>query len=361
MITVGDRPLYGQSPPHSLLWRAPLVHDGAPTPTGKPAYSEGFVYIGTNTLDAYDALTGKLRWSTPFRKTIPKGIVAGGGLVFVAEATVSAHDSMSGEVRWTFIPSGSAALAIPVLHDHRLFIGTEGHVIYCLDASTGAKRWEADIDPSARYRDVVTALAVKGDSLYISMTSFLDQNGAHAIGRVISVNTASGSLKWRYSTSGRYNREGVTSSVVPVGGSLVFADSLSNVVHSLDASTGQELWSFAGRRGFIGPVQEPTYYRGVLYVGSGDTNVYALDPNSGKELWHMTTKGSVTAIAHCGAQLAAFDQRITWLSFKDGTILSGPEPPSAEEIISSQPSTSEGALYIAGPEALYAISCLTTE
>jgi len=58
----------------------------------------------------------------------------------------------------------------------------------------------------------------------------------------------------------------------------------------LDAQTGAELWRFAGDDRVY---SSPAIANSVVYVGSGDFNLYALDAVSGTELWRFYTGDTV--------------------------------------------------------------------
>jgi outer membrane protein assembly factor BamB len=91
-------------------------------------------------------------------------------------------------------------------------------------------------------------------------------------------------LLWSYTTGNI-----VASSPAVVGG-VVYIGSGDGNVYALNAATGSKLWNFSTR----GPVySSPAVVSGVVYVGSFDDNVYALKAATGSKIWSYTTGGPV--------------------------------------------------------------------
>ena len=68
---------------------------------------------------------------------------------------------------------------------------------------------------------------------------------------------------------------------------MIYFGSINQNVYALDASTGDELWSYTTG----GPVESsPAVVNGVVYVGSQDHNLYALNARTGAKLWSYATK-----------------------------------------------------------------------
>ncbi len=77
--------------------------------------------------------------------------------------------------------------------------------------------------------------------------------------------------------------------VVVAGDSLYFASSADDKVYCLDASTGDERWSFFTE----GPVRlAPSVFAGKIYAGSDDGFVYCLEASDGKLAWKYKAAGN---------------------------------------------------------------------
>ena len=93
-------------------------------------------------------------------------------------------------------------------------------------------------------------------------------------------------LIWKY-TTGKY----IASSPAVVGG-IVFIGSGDGNVYALNATNGASIWNNS-----IGVVEmsSPAVVNGVVYIGSLDKNLYALNATNGDKLWNYTTSAEVRA------------------------------------------------------------------
>jgi outer membrane protein assembly factor BamB len=73
-----------------------------------------------------------------------------------------------------------------------------------------------------------------------------------------------------------------------VANGVVYIGSGDDNLYALSATTGDELWSFAS-----GFTSSAAVANGVVYVGSGNDNIYALNATTGTELWSFSTGGEV--------------------------------------------------------------------
>lgn len=115
-----------------------------------------------------------------------------------------------------------------------------------------------------------------------------------------ALDLASGNLKWKFQTGSRIQGSAAVSN------GFVFFESYDSSFYCLDAATGTPKWKFKteGERRFAAkhlhgaePAAEtmpdpfdfflssPVIANGVVYFGSGDTNIYALDLASGSLKW----------------------------------------------------------------------------
>jgi parallel beta-helix repeat protein len=85
---------------------------------------------------------------------------------------------------------------------------------------------------------------------------------------------------WKYQTG-----DFVDSSPAVVDG-VVYIGSGDNNVYALNASTGSKIWSY--QTGFF-VVSSPAVAAGVVYVGSCDGNFYALNSSTGNRIWSFQT------------------------------------------------------------------------
>ena len=148
--------------------------------------------------------------------------------------------------------------------------------------------------------EVISSPALAGGVVYVGSND----------GRLYAIDEASGVLKWKFATAAR-----ITSSPAVVDG-VVYFGSYDGNFYAVDAATGKVRWKFknAGERRYAGKnihgtlpagetmpdpfdlyLSSPAVWKGVVYFGSGDGNVYALDAVSGAERWKFHTGDVVHA------------------------------------------------------------------
>jgi len=169
--------------------------------------------------------------------------------------------------------------ACPVITNTRVFIGCDDTKLYCLDKQTGEDLWQ--VNTFGRI-DSTPCVDMPGNCYFGSRDRFL-----YAVDQ-------SGQVLWS-----RFLTQGVASSPLlnEREGRLYVAD-LSNTIYAFTLS-GEELWRYKPRQGGIGGVRLRIYSsptiddEGVLYVGSGDKNLYAVNRHTGQLFWREPTGGVV--------------------------------------------------------------------
>lgn len=155
---------------------------------------------------------------------------------------------------------------------------------------------------------------------------------------IYAVNASDGTLKWKFATNGP-----VTSSPA-VSGGLVIASSVDGRIYAIEEATGKQKWAFvtAGERRFTAPgihggmprtqlmadpfdvfLSSPVIADGVVYIGSGDHNVYALDVETGTLKWKFKTGDVVhasPAVANGTVFIGSWDSNFYALDAKTGTM-----------------------------------------
>jgi outer membrane protein assembly factor BamB len=216
---------------------------------------------------AFDAATGKIRWSRTIGPTESSPLVADGS-VYAGDwrGNVYAFDAATGRTRWTFATGGKVKGAVAV-DSGRVYVGSyDGHV-YALDAATGRELWRA----SGQQRlgaagTFYSTPAIAYDRVYIGSTD----------GKVYSYGARTGSLRWSHSTGGYvYGSPAVWKLRVLVG-------SYSGRFYAFDAATGDTRWEFEAKGQISGSA---TVLGGLVYFSTLDRKTYALDARTGKLVW----------------------------------------------------------------------------
>ncbi|MFI1096393.1 PQQ-binding-like beta-propeller repeat protein [Streptomyces sp. NPDC020917] len=177
-------------------------------------------------------------------------------------------DAGPGEQRWAF-ETGDAVTASPVVAEGVVYVGSNDHLLYAVDALTGSQQWVF------RTRDSIDgSVAVAGDAVYVGSIDF----------NLYAVDTASGSQRWTFPT-----QSGVYSSPAVAGG-LVYFGSTDYNLYALDVATGTQRWAKATKvTGFSSPVVDG----GVVYVLSDNEDLYTFDAKTGDRGWMLPASGDV--------------------------------------------------------------------
>ena len=216
---------------------------------------------------AFDARTGKLRWSRTIGPSESSPLVEN-GLVYVGDwrGNVYGFDWRTGKERWSYQTGGKVKGGVAV-DGRRLYIGSyDGHV-YALDARTGKEFWRASgqerLGSAGTFYS--TPAAAYG-RVYIGSTD----------GKVYSFGARTGDLRWSHSTGGYvYGSPAVWNLRVLVG-------SYSGRFYAFDAATGDVRWQFQAN----GPISGSATVLGhLVYFSTLKQRTYALDARTGRLVW----------------------------------------------------------------------------
>lgn len=187
-------------------------------------------------------------------------------------------------VKWKFKTNGPV-LSSPAIADGVVFFGSEDGLLYAVDQQTGQQKWKFQTKGA-----VSSSPAVENGVVYFGSFD----------GRFYALDANSGSLKWQFQTGyerrfqakaihgNRPNEQTIpdawdffTSSPAVFKGRVYFGSGDGNV-YALDAQTGTLKWKFQ-----TGDVvhSSPALADDTVYVGSWDSYLYALDAATGQEKW----------------------------------------------------------------------------
>jgi outer membrane protein assembly factor BamB len=169
---------------------------------------------------------------------------------------------------------------------------------------------------------------VSGDAVYIGASN----------GRLYAIRTGDGSQIWSFAAKGAIN------STPAVADGAVYVLSRDGNLYAIDAQTGREQWSFTtgGERRFTAPgihgitpktevmpdpfdvfLSSPAVAGGVVYVGSGDHNVYAIDAATGRLRWKFLTGNVVhasPAVVNGTVFIGSWDRYLYALDARSGAL-----------------------------------------
>jgi len=220
---------------------------------------------------------------------------------------------------------------------------------------------------------VISSPAVVNGVAYVGSTD----------GNLYAIDMNSGGQKWKFET-----KNWVVSSPAVADG-VVYFGSYDSYFYALDATTGQQKWKFqtGGERRYaathlhhLEPAAEnmpdpwdfflssPSVWRGAVYFGSSDGNVYALDANSGALKWKFHTGDVVhssPAIADGILYVGSWDTYLYALDANRGAekwrFKTGDDPEFHNHVgIQSSPAVADGVVYFGSRDSYaYAVDAGT--
>jgi eukaryotic-like serine/threonine-protein kinase len=207
-------------------------------------------------------------------------------------------------LKWQFHTRGQV-LSTPAIAGDSLYFGSSDHCLYALGLATGEQKWKFKTEGR-----VTSSPAVSAGIVYFGSYD----------GNFYAVDALTGQLKWKFQTGGErrfaarhlHGAEPASemmpdpfdfylSSPAVWKGGVYFGSGDTNV-YALDAATGNLKWKFK-----TGDVvhASPGISGGALFVGSWDSYFYALDAGSGKELWRFKTGDDPVIHNQVGIQSSA--------------------------------------------------------
>ena len=194
------------------------------------------------------------------------------GVVYMGsnDHRVYALDAATGSELWSFA-TGDVVVSVPTVADSVVYVGSNDNHLYALDADTGEKLWSYDTGAWVRYSPTVS-----GGMVYLS--ALIDGEP-----RIVALDASSGALVWTAQQPHASDPEfspTVASNLVYVPGAEY------GVFRALDAATGEMAWTAS-----VGSYVEstPTVLDGVVYL-TVVNEAYALDELTGEVIWIYGTE-----------------------------------------------------------------------
>jgi outer membrane protein assembly factor BamB len=273
-------------------------------------------------------------WSFQTGLFIRSSPAVANGLIYVGsdDHNLYALDASNGQIRWTF-QTGGMINSSPAVSGGLVYVGSADNILYALDASTGQIRWTFQTGGIIK-----SSPAVSGGLVYVGSA---DNN-------LYALDAANGQIHWTFQTGGAIN------SSPAVANGLVYIGSADNSFYALDASTGQRRWTFQ-TGGAIN--SSPAVANDLVYIGSTDKCLYALDASNGQMRWTFQTGGTLNsspAVANGLVYIGSADENLYALNAsngkKRGIFLIG-------SAITSSPMLANGLIYIgSSDDILYVLN-----
>lgn len=234
--------------------------------------ADGNLLIGANDGNFYsiEASTGKVNWSVPIRSEgLGRPAADQNNVYFMAgNHTVYALEKSSGRTIWTYKRVETSSLSIrgnsqPSMSDDSIFIGFNDGFLVGLNKSTGALRWELQLNNNKRFKDIDASPVYENGKLYVSG---FDK-------ALFCIDAQAGQVLWQFDQGGY-------SSVLLSGDQLFYASSRGEMF-SLDKNSGKPIWSFKVKEGIA---TQPILYKGNLVFGESQGSLRILESRTGLAL-----------------------------------------------------------------------------
>jgi eukaryotic-like serine/threonine-protein kinase len=243
----------------------------------------------------------RVKWKFKTKSGVMSSPAVVNGILYVGsnDHYLYALDAESGTEKWKF-KTGSRVTSSPAVVNGIVYFGSFDGNFYAIDAATGAQKWKFQTQGERRYAgkhlhgfQPAGELMPDPFDFFLSSPAVVDGTVffGSGDGNVYALNAAAGDLKWKFKTGD------VVHSSPAVAAGTVFIGSWDTYFYALDAATGNEKWHFKTGddpdiHNQIGIQSSPLVENGLVYFGCRDSNLYALDAQSGSKKWIYNNKGS---------------------------------------------------------------------
>jgi hypothetical protein len=169
------------------------------------------------------------------------------------------------KVIWTraFQPEKIYPQVQAIVHQGKVFVGTEMGNLYALDATTGAQAWKF-----AAGSPILASAAATGGKVFFAA---LD-------GSVYAINVSNGSQAWKTKIASRL---GFSTAPVLADGKILLGGR-NGVFYAFDPANGNKLWEYKVGAPIL---QTAAANNGRVFFGAMDLRVYALNTSNGSFAW----------------------------------------------------------------------------
>lgn len=313
-----------------VLWRFTVAKGGF---EATAVIADDRVYVGStdNNFYALRLSDGKKLWEFPTELGFTAPAAFRDGRVFVGDSDGIFYclDAATGKKLWSFTTDAEINSA-PNFHRDRVIFGSQDGLLYCLTCDTGALVWK--YESPDQIRSMPTRV---GDRALVAgcdgMLHMIDLERGEQVAEVDlggptgCTAAASGdrvfvgiegdlfhAVDWRAAlvlwTFTSPERGATFRSSAAIAGDAVVVGSRDRHVHSLNAASGEPIWSFRAKAAID---SSPLIVGSRVYVGSSDGRLYTLDLATGKELAQFEAGGDILAapVMAQGRLVIGTDQR----------------------------------------------------
>ncbi|MEO8908809.1 MAG: PQQ-binding-like beta-propeller repeat protein [Gemmatimonadaceae bacterium] len=340
------------------LWTTELTGNATQDEGGWPripVVAQGLVLVGGRLgLAAFDTSSGREVWRvTPW----PGGTAMWG---YIAESDgracteddpgIACVDIASGRVLWSRALPGAAANCETTIDAFAWYVGTDSHMVYAVDPSTGREIWATDVNPGTHFSSRVFGIATSGDTLYVNTVRQTQTTALPVVGDLIALDRQTGRILFTYTTS--TPNGGFQGAATIVGRLAVMNDAWGHGLVGIDRFSGGEVWRTPVLpSGYINSDTRPSVQGDTAFAASSDTQVYSVNVKTGKIQWSTigVPHGSLGSISVCKSLLLAVE-------FGAGNIIAVDRGTHASWIVASVPRDVYSRIGVAGDVAYFELS-----
>ncbi len=300
----------------------------------RPAYADGKLYVASTDgkLAALDAATGKTIWQDsismghdwwPFGrgKVGPDGLFAGGPsvdgdllVVGTLKGHVYAYDAATGKQRWSAEVTDEV-ISPPAIDAGVVYVRCNDGYIYAFDANTGQRKWVND-------QANIPLLSLRGNGPLLATHGVVFYGSDD--GNVVSLRSDTGAVQWQLPITKGLGRTDIqklndADDSLQLDGTTLYATAYHGELVAIDAAAGRLLWD----RPFSSYVGVGV--AGKQLVGVDDNSViWAFDRDSGGDLWKQDALEyhwlTAPAIQDQYAVVGGLEGYVHWLDLSDGKL-----------------------------------------
>ncbi len=264
---------------NELLWKLPLERMSS-----SMAVVDNVIYVGSHSGIFYALNATSLReiWRYTTDDSIESSPTVANGVVYFGsyDGYFYALNTTNGECLWAFETEDDNWNS-PVVVDNVVYFGTTDGVVYAFNATTinpdGQVLWTYTLEDGALSSSVVV------DNGLV----FLGSYNAY----ICALNATNGQEVWSYQPDSAY----VWYSCPVTADGVLYIATLLSGVFAFNETTGQVIWQYTGIPYYVETAT--VFYNGILYVGDIGGNIYAFNANTtnpaGELLWAFNTEDSL--------------------------------------------------------------------
>ena len=208
-----------------------------------------------------------LLWETDLPAGIQSRPVFYYDLVIVGanDGGVYAVSSDKGLPRWKFSGGVDSVLSSPIIYRDRLYFGTIGEQVVCLNPHNGQKIWSTPVEGS-----VIATSRIAGKLLVVGTGK----------GWMLGIDPESGDIKWRYQVGG------LIKATPAYDGTSLYFGAWDGNFYAVNVDNGTEVWNKHMAIPHLSPATcNPGILNGRIVVVTHDYATHCLDSHTGDDIW----------------------------------------------------------------------------